>query len=93
MMYWILFGIDAIAAAIFGVFFVIGLADGTVSSFNLDLWFGILFGVAAILGGGVALRRAGRPVLACLVLAILALPTLLYGLFLLVAILSGARWN
>jgi len=92
-MFWILLGIDIVAAAILVYFFFIGLADGSVSSFNIGLWLGILAGVSAIFAGGFALRRAARPVLASLILTILAFPTALYGLFLLVAVTSGVRWN
>ncbi len=92
-MFWILLGIDIVAAAILVYFFFIGLADGSVSSFNIELWLGILAGVAAIFAAGFALRRAGRRVLANLVLAVLSFPAALYGLFLLVAVTSGVRWN
>jgi hypothetical protein len=92
-MFWVLLGIDIVAAAILVYFFFIGLADGSVSSFNIGLWLGILAGVAAIFAAGFALRRAARHVLASLVLMILAFPTALYGLFLLVAVTSGVRWN
>jgi hypothetical protein len=93
MMFRVLLAIDIAAAAVVGYFFLVGLADGSVSAFNIELWTVILLGIAAVFAVGFVLRRAGRPVLACLILAILAVPALLYGLFLLVVILSGARWN
>jgi hypothetical protein len=93
MMFRILLGIDIVAAAIVGYFFIVGLADGSVSSFNGGLWFAVLAGIAAILGGGIALRRAAHPALANLVLTILAFPATGFGLFMLVAITSGVRWN
>jgi len=93
MMFRILLGIDIAAAAVVGYFFIIGLADGSVSAFNGGLWFGVLLAIAAIFAGGIALRRAAHPVMASLVLAILAFPSVSCGLFLVVAITSGARWN
>ena len=91
--YRILMGIDAIASLVAGYFFLVGLSDGSVSAFNIRLWIGILFAVAAIVAGGVALRRANRPVLANIVLAILAAPAALYGIFIFAVIFSGTNWN
>lgn len=92
-MFRILLGIDIAAAAIVGYFFLVGLTDGSISSFNIELWLGLLLGLAAVFAAGLALRRAGRPILASLALAVLAVPTLLYGLFMLAVVLSGERWN
>lgn len=93
MLFRILLGLDIAAAAVVVYFFLVGLVDGSVSSFNMGLWLTILIGVAAVIGVGIALRRNGYPVWANLVLLVLAIPTLLYGLFLLVVIFSGQRWN
>jgi hypothetical protein len=93
MLFKALFAIDLLIAAIVIFFFFWGLSDGTVSSFNITLWLTILFSLAAIVGGGYALRSAGRTVLANLVLLVLAIPGALYGFFLLLVIFSGARWN
>ena len=49
--FWFVWGFDALIAAIFLFFFFWGLSDGTVSSFNIVLWLGILAGLAGILGG------------------------------------------
>lgn len=92
MVFRILFGIDAVAAAIVVWFFFIGLADGSVSSFNIGLWLGILAAIAAIFVLALALRATRRP-LATALLAVPAVPVLLYGAFMLVVILSGERWN
>ena len=93
MFFRILIGLDGAAAAVAVYFFLTGLADGSVSAFNIELWLGILAGIAAILAGGVLLHRKGHPVLANLVLAVLAVPAALYVLFMLIVIGSGARWN
>jgi hypothetical protein len=38
MRFWIPWGIAAIVTGVVVLFFVLGLADGTVSSFNAGLW-------------------------------------------------------
>ena len=93
MFFRILLGIDIIAAMIVLYFFGIGLADGSVSSFNMRLWLGTLAVVTAILGGGVLLRAKGQRIAANLVLLIRATPAALYGLFVLSMIVFQPRWN
>jgi hypothetical protein len=89
----ILFGIDALAAAVVAFFFVWGLGDGTVSSFNILLWLAMLGGVGAILAGGLWLRSYGRVWPANGVLLILALPATLFALFFLTLILFQSDWK
>jgi hypothetical protein len=84
----------AVIVALLGVaFFVIGIADGTVSSFNIVLWAAVLAGLAAVVFGSRALNRRGQVAAAAVLAAVLAVPGLLYALFLLVAVTSGVRWN
>ena len=78
--FWVPWGIDVIVAAIFVYFFVVGLGDGSVSSFNIVLWLAILAGLASVLGGGLALRAAARTVLATALVTALAVPSVLIGL-------------
>jgi 8-oxo-dGTP diphosphatase len=61
-------GFDAIVAAVVVVFFFWGLADGSVSSFNITLWLGMLAGVAAVVGGSWMLHQAGQTAFASIVL-------------------------
>ncbi len=91
--FWILWGIDAVAALIALFFFFWGLADGTVSSFNIRLWMLMLGAIAAILLGSLWLKSHDYLGLAKIVLSILAIPTLLYGLFVLFVIIARPRWN
>ena len=93
MFFFILLGIDIVAALVMLYFFAIGLGDGSVSSFNIQLWLGSLAAIAAILGGGIWLKAKGRRALAHLVLLILAAPSALYGLFILSIIILQPRWN
>jgi hypothetical protein len=93
ILFRILWVIDAIVALIVLYFFIIGLGDGSVSSYNSALWGGILAALAGILGGSILLKNAGQLKMAKALLWVLAIPALLYGLFMLVAVFSGAKWN
>jgi hypothetical protein len=93
MIFRTLLGIDIIAALIVACFFVIGLADGSVSSFNMQLWLGCLTGIVAVLVGGLLLNAKGKTILAIVVLLILAAPSAIYGLFILSIIIFPASWN
>lgn len=93
LLYRVLMGLAAAGATVVVYLFITGLADGSVSSFNMGLWIGLLAAVAAVIGGGVVLRSKGRTGLASLVLAILAVPAALYGVLMLVLILAVDRWN
>jgi hypothetical protein len=93
LLYCLALAIDAVVALIFVYFFAVGLGDGTVSSFNMVLWLELLGGLAAVIGGGVALNATGRRGAAVGLLGILALPALLAGLFLLALLILQPRWN
>ena len=91
--FWLLWSINALIAGIVLFFFFWGLNDGSVSSFNMLLWLGLLAGVGLVVGGSLLLRAIGQPIIAIVLLLILALPGLMLGLFFLVLITSHARWN
>jgi hypothetical protein len=93
MLFRVLFGIDALAALVLVYFFAIGIADGSVSSFNSGLWLATLAALAAILGGGAALRARGNTRAAIVVLLILAVPAIIFALFALSMIVLQPRWN
>lgn len=93
VLYRVTFFVAAVVAAIAVIFFVIGLGDGSVSSFNMTLWLGLLAGVAAVLVAGYALRARNRTGLAIAVLCILAVPGVLYGLFIVLVLVTNPRWN
>ncbi len=88
-----LFAVDVLAALIVVYFFFVGLADGSVSSFNMGLWLAILAIVAAVLGAGWALNGQGHRAAANAVLAVLAAPALLYGAFVLLLVITQPNWN
>ena len=89
-----LLGIGLLVAIVVVYFFVVGLADGSVSSFNMSLWLGLLAAVAAAVGGGGwVLNANGQRGLAITLLSILAVPGVLYALFVLLIVIAQPRWN
>ena len=82
----------AVTAAAF-VFFVWGLLDGSISSFNMNLWLVLLAIVIAVPITGWSLRAAGKARPAILVLSILAVPGLIYALFILLVVIMRPSWN
>ena len=93
MKFWIFWGIDAVVALVVLYFFFIGLADGSVSSFNAGIWSALVLALGGVIGGSLALRSAGRARAALGVTLILALPGLLIGLFFLIILIAQPRWN
>ena len=91
--FWILWGIDALVAAIFGYFFLVGIEDGSVSSFNLVLWMGILGFLAAVLGGGLFLKWKHHVGWGAALLCLVAVPAVGAGLLFAFILISNPRWN
>jgi hypothetical protein len=88
-----LFVIDVIVALAVMYFFVDGLGDGTVSSFNIGIWLLLLGCVGIPMLGGWYLRGAGNVTGAIAVLALVAVPGCLIGSFflLLISLPGGFR--
>lgn len=93
VIFWTLWFVNAAAAAIVVYFFFAGAADGSVSSYNIGLWLGILAACFIIVAGSLALRGRGQAVLALLMLMPGAAGATLYVLFIILVIATGARWN
>ena len=91
--FWLIWSIAAIVAAVVLYFFFVGLADGSVSSFNMLLWLALLAGVGLVVIGSLVLRAKGKPHLGMVLGLFLAAPGLAFGVFFLVLISSHARWN
>ncbi|HSD36380.1 MAG TPA: hypothetical protein VLC92_02660 [Rhodocyclaceae bacterium] len=83
----------ALTSSVAVIFFIIGLGDGTVSSFNLGLWSGLLAVMGLSLWAGYALRANGKPVLAIAALSVTAVPGLLMALFVLLLLITQPHWN
>ena len=93
MKFWIPCAIDAVIASIAVYFFFIGLADGSVSSFNMGLWLCLLLGLGGLLAGSFWLKGRGRTGAATALLWVLAAPGVLAGCFVLIVLISNPRWN
>jgi hypothetical protein len=89
----VLFAFDLLLALVAVYFFVAGLNDGSVSSFNLLLWLALLGGIAAILGGGLLLNAKGYRRHAIALLIGLAFPGFCLGLLFLLVLILQPRWN
>lgn len=87
------FACSALTAAVAGIFFVIGLSDGSVSSFNLGLWLALMAVMGLSLWAGRVLRSKGKSGLAIAALAITAVPGLVAALFVLLLLVTQPRWN
>ena len=93
MKFWILWGFDALITAVVLYFFFVGIADGSVSSFNAGLWFILLLVVGGVMGGGLWLHSTGRDRIAYVILSIMALPGVVVLLFILIILITNPRWN
>lgn len=91
--YRVFLAVASVVALLIVIFFFWGLADGSVSSFNFAIWFVALVIALAVPIFGIQVARHGHHFAAIFVLGILALPGLVYGLFVLLVVGSGTSWN
>lgn len=89
----ILLGLALLAAAVFGWFFLAGLADGIVTGRNIGTWLMILVLIAAAIVGGLGLRRGGHGRSGAVLLALVAVPAVGAALSVLLLLLTVERWN
>lgn len=85
-----------VAAAVLAVavyFFAIGIADGSVSSFNILLWLIVLVCLGCIVAGGYGLNANGQRRTATALLAVLAVPGIVAAIFILALIVFQPNWN
>jgi hypothetical protein len=75
------------------VFFFLGMVDGSVSAFNMGIWIAILAALPLILGGSLWLKMLGFPVSGGILLLVLAVPGLLYGLYIFLILVTKTSWN
>ena len=84
---------SALTTLVAVAFFVIGIGDGSVSSFNLALWLGLLSVMALSIWAGYALYARARVALAIAALAVTAVPGVLAVLFVVLLLITQPRWN
>jgi hypothetical protein len=93
LLFPLLFAFDGLIAAILVYFFATGLSDGSVSSFNLGLWLGMLAGIVVIFGGAILAQSRGYPKIAIAVLLLPIVPAALFVIFVGALIIIQPRWN
>lgn len=81
--FWIFWGFDALLSAGILYFFLTGLGDGTVGSFNIGIWLSIIISVAMIMVASWKLKAKGHPRIGMGILALMLIPGLLAVLYLL----------
>jgi hypothetical protein len=91
--FWFLWGADALTALVAVYFFFVGIADGSVSSFNIGIWVVLLLGLGGVVFGSLALRSAGREAWARALVIALAVPALGIAFFFAVLLVTHPRWN
>lgn len=87
-MFGILFAINVAAGLAALAFFIIGLGDGTVTSFNILIWAAMLGVLFSMPWAAWLMRLRGRERLGTLLLLPVALPALAAGAMVLVMIVS-----
>lgn len=89
----IVWGIDVILLLIAAAFFFLGIADGSVSSFNIAIWTLLLGGLATVVFATPALIRNERRALAIGLALLPAIPAVGLAAVMAGAMLTGGRWN
>ena len=85
--FWILWIFNALMALVPIYFFFVGLADGSISSRNIGMWFLILLAVAVVLGGSYLLK-GHQMAIAKTLLIIAAIPGIIALLYLLIIVVG-----
>jgi len=93
MFFRILWIIDVALGIMAAVFFVMGIGDGSVSSFNIVMWLLLLAVLASIVFGSRALNENGHRTLATALAAVPAIPAIIGSVGLIAAFMMGGRWN
>jgi hypothetical protein len=93
VLFWLVWAWDSAISLVILYFFSAGLVDGSVSSFNVLLWIGILFVLSVVMLGSFAMKLKGWTLPALVLALLLALPGFLLALFFLVLIVAHPRWN
>lgn len=92
-LFWIFLTVNSITLLVFLYFFVVGIIDGSVSSYNVRLWILILLVSVGILAGAYFLKVNGNIKFANIFLGILAIPAIIFGLWILLMLITNPRWN
>ena len=85
----VFFAFDALVCAVI-LFFAL---TGSMSSFNIEIWIAILFGLTVIMAGGYWLKQAGHMILGIVLLSVLVIPSILFVVFILLFIVTDTQWR
>ncbi|MDQ3017809.1 MAG: osmoprotectant transporter permease [Bacteroidota bacterium] len=91
--FWTLWSFNALVALVPIYFFFVGLADGSITSRNIGMWFIIILIVVAIIGGSIYLKNHNQMALARTLLILAAIPGILAILYFVIVFTSNTRWN
>ena len=91
--YWMLWSFDALITLVVIYFFIAGICDRSVGSFNITLWCSILAIAIGIPLMSLWLKSRNYLYVAKLLLWIMAIPGLFYLLFILIFIIGKTRMN
>lgn len=89
----ILWSIDIAATGVILWCFIAGVLDGTVSHRNIKLWLLIVVAAGSIVWLSWLLKKNGNDKFAMITVLILAIPAIIYGLFVLLMASNNGRWN
>ena len=80
-LYRVFFLVDVLVCLVITGFFLFGVADGSIGSYNIAMWVPLVAIPAAMLFVGMQLKEKGRTGAATALLAALAIPGLLGAAF------------
>ncbi len=89
----ILFGIGWLTLGVILLFFLTGLADGSVSVWNMPHWAALIALPAMMLWAATALRAKGWNAAAMTLLGAMAVPALVVGTVILIFIINPPHWH
>ena len=93
VLFWICWSLVLGATLVAFYFFFIGLADGSVSQFNMGIWLMLVLGLPILLLSAFWLKSQDRIKTALALLSIPSLMVTAYLIFLAAILLGNNRWN
>jgi hypothetical protein len=93
ILFGILFAINLAAALVAFSFFIVGLADGTVTTFNILIWAGMLSLLFSMPFAAWLVRLRGHPRLGTVLLLPVAVVATLAAVVVLIMIVNPPDWR
>lgn len=92
-LFWICWSLVLGATLVAFYFFFTGLADGSVSQFNMGIWMVLVLGLPTLLLGTYWLKSQDRLKTALALLSIPSLMVTAYLIFIAAVLFGNNRWN